>query len=188
MLSFFPQPLPDEHVFSLVARYHRLSANRNATDTRKQLGVSKGAIKAQNIFNATFHSALPAVASQVGSDTLTLANNHSLYPLFKLSIPSPLTGIWIKAWRDGNISPPFTDRWMNDRVLAFDKSWRFCKSCITKDREKYGVSYWHVSHQIPTLELCPIHHEKLIGLCEFCGAGHSTLNELQLPNVMCDQR
>jgi len=186
MVSFFPQPLPDEHFFSVVARYHRLAANKNAGITRKQLGISPGAIKAQNIFNTTFHSALRSVADLVGIDALTLANQHSLFPLFRLSMPSKLTNVWINDWQKCKASSPFSGYWMNDRMLNFDKSWRYCPSCITADREHFGVSYWHVSHQIPMLEFCQTHHEKLVGICPSCERGYSTLNELRLPKEACD--
>jgi hypothetical protein len=34
---------------------------------------------------------------------------------------------------------------------------RFCPSCVQEDREKFGECYWHRLHQVPGVEVCPIH-------------------------------
>lgn len=43
---------------------------------------------------------------------------------------------------------------------------KFCPECASSDISVFGVSYWHLIHQIPGLETCPFHgtwlvHEKL---------------------------
>lgn len=39
---------------------------------------------------------------------------------------------------------------------------KFCAACAREDTEKYGVAYWHVSHQYPGSLLCLVHKTKLI--------------------------
>jgi hypothetical protein len=34
---------------------------------------------------------------------------------------------------------------------------RYCPNCVEEDRVLFGVCYWHRLHQVPGVELCPIH-------------------------------
>src|SRR5262249_1104959 len=34
---------------------------------------------------------------------------------------------------------------------------RFCPLCIDEDRKHFGECYWHRVHQIPGVEVCPVH-------------------------------
>ncbi len=34
---------------------------------------------------------------------------------------------------------------------------RYCPSCAAQDRKGYGYAFWHVAHQLPGVEVCPIH-------------------------------
>ncbi len=34
---------------------------------------------------------------------------------------------------------------------------RYCPMCVTEDRGKYGEAYWHRTHQISQLTVCPKH-------------------------------
>jgi Tn7-like transposition protein D/TniQ len=37
-------------------------------------------------------------------------------------------------------------------------SWlRYCPGCVEEDRARFGECYWHRLHQVPGVELCPIH-------------------------------
>ena len=33
----------------------------------------------------------------------------------------------------------------------------YCRECVQEDRRTYGETYWHLSHQLPGIRLCPIH-------------------------------
>ena len=39
---------------------------------------------------------------------------------------------------------------------------RYCPLCVNADREKYGETYWHRSHQIRNVNICPKHKCHLI--------------------------
>ncbi len=38
---------------------------------------------------------------------------------------------------------------------------KLCPSCVRSDKARFGWSYWHVSHHLPGVTLCPIHSERL---------------------------
>jgi hypothetical protein len=35
--------------------------------------------------------------------------------------------------------------------------WRWCPACVSQDIESYGMAYWHRTHQLPSVLLCPFH-------------------------------
>lgn len=39
--------------------------------------------------------------------------------------------------------------------------WRYCPDCCQADKEKYGVAYWHLEHQLPTTLVCLDHQISL---------------------------
>src|SRR5260370_16965672 len=34
---------------------------------------------------------------------------------------------------------------------------RFCSRCVEEDRRRFGECYWHRIHQVPGVEICPLH-------------------------------
>ena len=38
----------------------------------------------------------------------------------------------------------------------------YCRDCVQNDRETYGETYWHLSHQLPAVTLCSLHETPLI--------------------------
>jgi len=38
---------------------------------------------------------------------------------------------------------------------------RYCIHCVNEDIKNYGEPYWHRTHQVPGVEVCPIHHKSL---------------------------
>lgn len=180
-----PTPFEDEHVFSVIARYHRISANASVNETLKRLSIQSGQFMSQNIFNLTFHTSIIAAAVSLNEDPLAIAERHSIYPIYKLSMPKTLRLKWQHDWEEGNISATFEQEWIRDRTLKFDKSWRYCPSCIEADRNNLGIAYWHVQHQLPAIKLCHIHGDALRGKCTSCNQNNSTLNNLALPETLC---
>lgn len=39
---------------------------------------------------------------------------------------------------------------------------KYCPLCVKEDKNKYGVSYWHRIHQIPIIDVCPLHFCNLV--------------------------
>lgn len=43
-----------------------------------------------------------------------------------------------------------------------DSVLKYCPLCVKEDREKYGETYWHRTHQIRNVQVCPKHNCNLI--------------------------
>lgn len=175
MISFFPILMPDEHLFSIFARYHQIAGNSTIERTKEQLGLAAGPMKPQDISNQTFHTALKTAATLFRQPLSKVARGHTLVPFLRLSLPSRIQDQLHSAWDNDQSSIPAPTTLMNDRMLTFDKSWRFCTECIETDTREVGFGYWHLSHQIPSIMQCKIHQAPLLS------SGLQNLNDFQLP-------
>jgi hypothetical protein len=81
----------------------------------------------------------------------------------------------LSHWGHAKPGIPTPNQVMNDRMLTFDKSWRLCTECLVSDEHQFGVPYWHVTHQIPSVASCVAHQTVLVE------TGLKTLNNLELP-------
>ena len=41
---------------------------------------------------------------------------------------------------------------------------KYCPLCVTEDKNKYGETYWHRTHQLKNINVCPIHSCKLYNI------------------------
>lgn len=179
MVPFFPELLPDEHIFSAIGRYHRISGNRSIDHTRSLLRMPAGPLKPQDVFNAPYYKSLEAVSTLVQKPPTTTANLHTLSAFFRITIPPSLRQKQLGHWRRDEPGVPASHQAMNDRMLTFDKSWRLCTECVLSDEHQFGIPYWHVTHQIPSVTSCTVHQTQLVR------TGLKTLNNLELPGDLC---
>ncbi|MBW4485319.1 MAG: TnsD family transposase [Tildeniella torsiva UHER 1998/13D] len=161
MISCFPDPYPDELLYSLCARY----AERVRFSDKKSI--------IQELFGDGAAIAVVDLPGSLGhlSDSLPYSNaytvesliqKHTLFPFF-----SPFLQLHQaqQVWRDietgkgcavhgragiiaSTIQPP---HWL-----------RFCPLCARKDKNDFGEYYWHRLHQIPGVEVCPEHNVCLV--------------------------
>jgi hypothetical protein len=177
--------MPNEHLYSRIARYHRLSANLNPHNTRSILGIPLGTFKAQDIFNETFELTIAAVMQQ-GDDALSqLLSEHSLFGYYRLATPKALIASRLAQWSAGRSTSEIQKYAQNDRIVVLDKAWQSCPDCVASDIKQFGTAYWHTEHQIPALAFCSTHRRTLWSGCEACGTVYSTLNDLPLPSPPC---
>lgn len=172
MLSYFPTPYPDEIFCSLIARYYD---HMGCSQEPKKLLLS--------LFGSTFACAtldfpshLMHFYKQAGANLkITLAEiikELTLFPLYHPFLPSARSkkilnsmcttsgDIHTLAGLNAGIFPPL--------ILP-----RYCPYCFEEDCTLYGESYWHRSHQIPSLPFCTKHACYLLTMKNL----HSTQNK-----------
>lgn len=92
-----------------------------------------------------------------------LIMKHTLYPLFQPFIPEKRANQiieWMKrSTRGGRIH--YTIGVMGSGIPAL-RYLRYCPRCISEDELNFGEPYWHRTHQVPGVFLCPKHKEWLI--------------------------
>lgn len=155
MISF-PPLLPDELLYSTFARYHGWSGNENYRKTMRDLFSSMNVCAVTDL---PCH--LQLLSERIPGKSINVSEilwNHTL-----LAYYAPFMG------RDRLFRVEEEMRLRDGRSLYMkmglpasgvknNKTLQFCQACVDSDREKFGVAYWHRSHQLPGVKVCHNHH------------------------------
>ena len=147
----FPNPLPDETITSLVARYHQMSGS---------LGVRRTLADLFGAVTRSYASDLPCFLTHLEavSGCKDLVDNHTLLPYFEPFLSA------VKAKRAKELMqssyPVGLKLELGITAAGFERfrTRRYCPRCVTADFAVFGVSYWHVGHQAAGVHVCPKHH------------------------------
>ncbi|MEO2278847.1 TniQ family protein [Pseudoalteromonas pernae] len=181
--TFFPVLQPDEHVLSMFVRRLHLNACR---DIKVEQRVLSG--KAESLLVGPIeHSALLTVLNTIEDPverervlrehTLCGFYSHSLRQKWIRSFLSP-----IRVKRNKELFIPHASK------LRSTGSWRWCNECVKQDKEVYGLSYWHVEHQLPTSVTCSKHvNKELVSQCQSCGFIVRDLRNTPYPETQCSE-
>jgi hypothetical protein len=151
----FPKALPDETLFSRYIR-HMTILGMHEKDYLKQL---------LNKPRASIH---PYLTIGIGKTSLITEESPSkiyreqtLGRFFSYFMPHRTVDIYSSMLADdGNVA------FRSCQLVSFRESeqlsLKYCPTCAKEDMCCYGVSYWHLTHQVPGVEACPLHKVCLI--------------------------
>lgn len=159
MLGFLPNPIGDELLYSILARYRELSASSTSKPTMDAAFGGNGKYAYIGL-----PGRLRIVAESIPGRTWTaerLAANHTLLPYFERLIPQQvrdrmLSGIfdgWTKGGYDGLSA--FLSSVTPHRTL------NFCPVCVERDSNDGEMAGWQRVHQLPGVFQCPEHGDPL---------------------------
>lgn len=166
-LLVFPEPFPDESIYSLAVRYHRIVANDSYRITSNELFGT---------YSRTCGSVLPCC---LGTLSQRLRGMYSVRELIESRTLLPL---YMPFLEDAAYSSAIqymegcqgTGLKMSLGITAsgFLKyaSFRYCESCVEDDAQKYGVPYWHRIHMAAGVCACPYHGKLLLSASFPCNA------------------
>ncbi|OZY86060.1 hypothetical protein CBP51_03240 [Cellvibrio mixtus] len=174
-LNNFPLPLPDEHILSTLVRWHAVQYYENFHKSCSGISTNSYNLKPDSIWRRIFNDILNILPDSFGLKDLikhTLLNYYSVFQTNGFS----QTTIVENCSSERKTTPKF------QKFIKNTKEWRWCHFCTEEDEEKYGTSYWHCSHQIPTVARCKIHAVDLIGKCRQCNFSIRDLASGLLPS------
>lgn len=156
MICVFPDPYPDELLYSVCARYKDLMRYPNSTTATCDF-FGGGAISAVvDLPNKIEH-----LVSELPPGHLYTVDyfidNHTLFPLYAPFLLCERA----RLVRDGMRRAG--ENQVNEQIGLTASSipqllWlRFCPKCVEADKSCFGETYWHRIHQIPGVEVCPHH-------------------------------
>lgn len=157
MLPYFPVPYPDELWYSTLCRYHVRSGNINTATTFQELFESRK--------EETYSCLLPdggirKVAAQLPVGTLDvdeIARKHTLFSyVFRFQTLETKQKLLCQA-KNGDIK-----YLVKLPKQYWSRSLKCCPVCMKEDLGKYGETYWHLSHQIPSATICTKHRCRLL--------------------------
>ncbi|WFR57139.1 TnsD family Tn7-like transposition protein [Anaerocolumna sp. AGMB13025] len=151
MLTFFPEPYPDEFLYSIIARYHVWSGNEELSDTMEELFGNRR--EKATLLIPKHLKRLAEKTKEFGLDYETLLYEHTIFPF--------ITCFLNKAMFDNALNTINSDlyestlfiykHYINPRFL------KYCPLCIRDDRDVYGEAYWHRKHQTYGVNMCVKH-------------------------------
>jgi len=146
--------LPDETLFSIASRYHRLAGNRWASTTCEAL-FGHPRIGSAHDLPARIDEFAARTRGRLGTST-DIVWRRTILPFF-LPYRSPAVAAdAIAAMRGSGIaSLKFRLGLLTSRFRA-DLPLKSCRACIERDIAAYNSAYWHRQHQLPGVWICPI--------------------------------
>jgi hypothetical protein len=157
MLPFFPNPYPDELVYSAIARYHFYSGNIDWKDTLEETLGSRSLVSSVGIgSNFSF------LVSQLGKhySVEQLLANHTIYPYYATFLSKERQQEIIEDVK-GLGTGLYARLGFVAGGICRKEGLYYCPQCAKLDVEKYGEPYIHREHQLEGIDYCPHHEQKL---------------------------
>ena len=159
MIVFFPEPYPDELVYSLLARYYVKAGYLAFQYAVEDLYIHKYTNPDVEFLNELKPEFLDVIKERCGMEALI--QKHTMFPSYGRFLPAKRKQEAKKALlsMNGNFN----------NLLAIPKNQRgtgrflrYCPLCAKEDREDYGEAYWHRIHQLQGVKICSQHRCYLV--------------------------
>ncbi|MEJ9280425.1 TnsD family Tn7-like transposition protein [Ureibacillus thermosphaericus] len=157
MIGYFPNPYPDEMIYSIIARYH-LIANR--TDTYRDLfRFGNPRIRTDFFYYASELEKLLSHFNFYNAEEIL-----SKFTFFEYHIK------FLNPYAKNKLSSALLEN--KNRAIAYrvfgysldmysDVHLKYCNKCYEEDLSINGEPYWRISHNLPGIKICIKHDEFL---------------------------
>ncbi|MEW8143407.1 MAG: TnsD family Tn7-like transposition protein [Candidatus Thiodiazotropha endolucinida] len=163
----FPLPVPDqlgewlpnETLFSWCSRYHRQTANGFAGVTRKQLFGHAKAGGAHDL-----PSGIDMFVARTGGhlgNAFEVIQQHTLLGFYLPFRPKERINEAVNRMCGLSSGSLKYQLGLLTSGLGAGHPLKACPICMELDESRYGVAYWHLVHQLPTVFVCPEHSSSL---------------------------
>ena len=143
-------------VFRFPRRYHVRSGNSTHATTRFELFGNERCLPSIIAANPNFYGVFECLPNGF-LDKRKVIDEHTLVPyLLRFSNNRRRTDTYACLLGDISKAPNTVNslrQWPTGEKMYL----RYCPLCVEEDNKKYGELYWHRSHQITLLPICPTH-------------------------------
>ncbi len=155
MIGHFPDPYPDELFYSVCARFSDHMQYPTVGAVARELFGTETINCAVDFPSRldTLVSALPIGHSYTVD---ILIDDHTLLPLYGPFLP-PERLKYLRNDMCGDKSTAHARAGITYFQAPLLQHLRFCPLCLDNDKQRFGECYWHRVHQVPGVEVCPIH-------------------------------
>ena len=142
-LDFCPQPFPDETLFSLISRYHRLTGLREYRDTIELLFGTPGVFP-----NCAFPRYLQVASTALfPEEGVSFVIDHlTIFPYFRPFLPARQVDKALAYLAGRQAGAIKTLLGMVASQVGAETLYRYCPACLDADRHQHGQAYWHRAH------------------------------------------
>lgn len=159
MIAYFPAAYPDELLYSWLARYYTATGYTAYLFAAEELFVSKKVRPDIEFVNAYTPAAIEAITRDMSIEQIV--EKHTMFFYYGRFLPKERRKKAFEALKN------MTGNYHN--LLSIPKNrnnktrhLRYCPLCAAYDREVYEETYWHRTHQMIGIDICPIHKCYLI--------------------------
>jgi hypothetical protein len=153
MIAYFPDPYPDELIFSVFCRYSDHSPFAKRTSAKTELFRNPRGPLDPEFLNSLTADAMQRIRA-VGWERVL--EKHTMLPQYvRFSLGKQKQQILQSCYLGDPMTMPGYHR-------QYRQSLMYCPECIKADRAEFGEGYWHRIHQIRNIGLCPKHHCRLV--------------------------
>lgn len=154
MIAYFPMAYDDELLYSQLARFYTASGYMAYTYAAEELFLSKIVRPDMEFVNAYTPDAIEAITRNMAMEQII--EQHTMFPYYGRFLPKERREKAFRALVDmagnyHNLLP------IPQRKSSANRYLRYCPVCAAHDREQHGETYWHRTHQMIGIHVCPIH-------------------------------
>lgn len=154
--------LPDETVFSLIGRQHRLWGFSNTGCTARILFGDERCRVRHDFPRAldTFSTRMDGAAGSV----LDAALEHTMLRYYMPFQSEEVGQRALQGMRGLQGASATICLALKSSSFGGQHPLKACRTCMREDLVKYGWTYWQLRHQFPGVWVCPLHEEPLMVL------------------------
>lgn len=158
MLSFFPNPYPDELFYSIVTRYHIRSGNKSFKQTLIDLLEYYPSQLYSLLLPNNLNHLIKRVPSTSTLNFERLIWEHTLYPFYRIFLISSEAWSLSKCMKGKLSEPIYKVAKISQHSELNQTPLKFCPNCVRQDIGNFGEAYWHRMHQVPGVFICLPHN------------------------------
>lgn len=158
MICVFPDPYPDELLYSICGRYGALMQYSNKISATEDF-FGKGMSAVVDLPGRIDHliRSMPPGHLYTADE---LIDKHTLFPFYAPFLPKNRARLIRELMRlddCAQVGPRVTRARLSKKTIYL----RYCPECAREDRAAFGETYWHRLHQLRGVDACS-HHDVFI--------------------------
>lgn len=151
MIAYFPEPYPDELLYSWISRYYAHSGIPCYSMALGDILANKHC-RINYEFTGPFNDEAKAIINKIIPFN-ELILDHTMFAYYGRFCPSERR---IKAF-NALLNGQSINKLLPIPTNAEARFLRYCPVCAAEDRRTYGEMYLHCTHQIRHINICPSH-------------------------------
>ncbi len=155
MIACFPEPYPDELVYSWITRYFHRSGYLSLRPVYEDIYGHSSAHPNVEFLGKISEQGMKVLLKFVSPRELV--ERHTMFPYYARFLPPEKRMAAFDAIRN-NADTAYTLMQIPRRMPRERCFLKYCPMCAAADRQIYAETYWHRSHQPVEYSVCPIHH------------------------------
>ncbi|TKR57263.1 hypothetical protein D7I39_03070 [Allopusillimonas ginsengisoli] len=148
--------LDDETFYSLCCRFHYVFGNALDSKTARQL-FDHPQHGTQHDFPSRINIFIERMHGMFGTNAKALIYKHTILRFYLPWRHEQQAQAIVQAMCNGHVGKIKSLLGLPASRMRANHPLRACPVCMQSDKQQHGVSYWHLSHQLPGVWVCPIH-------------------------------